>query len=371
MLIATGGFQSGARQSPLQKPLIPQRNIPETRAPAPPPTAFRPRRHEPVIAVTWRGDATLRPVANATAPGLLGDGTLRIAATLIDSVASSSTIVDERPADSRGTVPIVAHAAPSPAVPSHDREQVASLTPPERPAPPPPVAAWRVYAQHFDATDARPRIALIVAGVDDEMESAIASLPAPVTLALDPYARRLPEWIDLARSRGHEVVLTLSTPPIAHDRRNAGPMAILSSLNPTENLERLDWALGRAAGFVGVVDIVGNRPAAETDPILEKLGEQGLMLVSGTALPGATPVVPVETGDVVISPNLSRRDIDRRLAALQDKARSDGHAVGIVVADAALFRHLQAWLASLGRQQITLAPATAMIAAPDSGIAKE
>ena len=188
-----------------------------------------------------------------------------------------------------------------------------------------------------------------------------------MTLALDPYARRLPEWIELARAKGHEVLLTLSTPPIARGQRDAGPMAILSSVDPKENLERLDWALDRAAGFVGVVDIVGNRPAAETDPILAKLGEHGLMLVSGTAVGAETASVPLATGDVVIAPNVPRRELDRRLAQLQDKARRDGQAVGIVVADPALLRHLAAWLASLRNQSIALAPATATIAAKPTG----
>ena len=48
-------------------------------------------------------------------------------------------------------------------------------------------------------------------------------------------------------------------------------MAILSSVDPKENLERLDWALDRATGFVGVVDIIGNRTAAEAGPILARL----------------------------------------------------------------------------------------------------
>ncbi len=366
-LLASGGFQARRDSQPLAKSLISYKNnLPAPRrAGAPAPHLPRPAATRP-----WRGDSTLEPVARATGPGVAGDGTVRIAASLIDSVATTTAAVVAHPVDSPGTAAQVARVTPS-RDPSPPREQVASLTPVERPLPPPPVAAWRAYAQGFDAADTRPRIALVVAGVDDEMEAAIMTLPPAVTLALDPYARRLPAWIELARAKGHEVVLTLSTPAIAHDRRDAGPMAILSSLNPTENLERLDWALGRAVGFVGVADIVGNRPAAETDPILEKLGERGLMLISGTSLDAAAGAVPVETSDAVISPNLSRHEIDRRLAAVQDKARNEGHALGIVVADPALFRHLAAWLATLPQQSLVLAPATAVITAAPAGIAKE
>ena len=60
--------------------------------------------------------------------------------------------------------------------------------------------AWLATAQPFDAADKRPRLALIVAGADDDMDRAIAILPAAVTLALDPYARRLPD-VDRAGAR--------------------------------------------------------------------------------------------------------------------------------------------------------------------------
>lgn len=367
-LLASGGVQSQHGLSPPAKHLVLHENIqPISHRAAG--VAAAPRQPDPTAAEP--GDQTLEPVALATGPGVAGDGTIHVAASLIDSVAITTAAIELRGIDSPGTSSLTAATTPSRDV-AAPQEQVASLTPAERPVPPPPVAAWRTYAQHFDATDPRPRIGLIVAGVDDEMEAAIATLPPAVTLALDPYARRLPAWIELARAKGHEVLLTLSTPPIARNRREAGPMAILSSLNPTENLERLDWALTRATGFVGVVDIVGNRAAAETTPILAKLGEQGLMLISSTPLNATARTVPVETGDAVISPNLSRRDIDRQLAALQDKARADGHAVGIVVADGTLFRHVAAWLATLPQQSFVLAPATAMIeTAPDAGIARE
>ncbi len=364
-LIATSGFQPGPPSRPMPNRLVQQEKI----APAPHRTATRERRRDaPIpVAIIIRGSA-LDPVARATAPGVAADGSLHVSASLIDSTVGATPPVEAKPVDSPGTAPALVRATPS--RDSQARvEQVASLNPVDPPALPNP--AWRLYAQHFDAADTRPRIALIVAGTDDYMDAAIEALPPAVTLALDPYARRLPEWIELARAKGHEVLLTLSTPPIGRGQRDAGPMAILSSVDPKENLERLDWALDRAAGFVGVVDIVGNRPAAETDPILAKLGEHGLMLVSGTAVRSETASVPLATGDVVIAPNVPRRELDRRLAQLQDKARRDGQAVGIVVADPALLHHLAAWLASLRNQSIALAPATATIAAKPTGIAKE
>jgi uncharacterized protein len=254
--------------------------------------------------------------------------------------------------------PALAGARPSPT------EKNANLT--RTAAEPPQRKPWRLYAQPFDLNDERPRIALVVAGVDDDMEAEIQNLPAAVTLALDPYARRLPEWIEMARAKGHEVLLTLSMPESARSR-DTGPMAILSSLDPKENLERLDWALGRAQGFIGVLDIVGNRPAEEFRPILTTLERRGLMLVGGEA-----PAVPLTnlalaTGDVVLSPDVPREDSEKMLAALEDKAKHGGHALGIGLVTPPILRRISAWLAALEKKSFVLVPASAFAAAKQTG----
>lgn len=317
------------------------------------------RRDKPAPSAAHKSAPSLQPVAQATAPGASADGSLRVAASLLDVTAAGDRLAQAKPTESPGTETAASsHPMPHP-------EQLAALTPPARA----PAPAWKVYAQPFDSADRRPRLALIVAGADDDMNRAMEMLPRAVTLALDPYARRLPDWIELARARGHEVMLTLSAPPIGGGRRDAGPMAILSSLDPKENLERLDWALDRASGFVGVVDIVGHRPASEADPILARLREHGLMLVSGSVVEHGANTAPVVVGEA-ISSDLSRRQLDQVLAALQDRARRDGRALGIVVATPNLLPHLAAWLASLEKQSIVLAPATAMLpAAADTGVA--
>jgi hypothetical protein len=344
---------------------------------------------------------TLEPVARATAPGAGAEREGSIAASLIPSTAlppSAPKLARQNAIESPGTKPVaVPERAVGTAPPPPSRQpataiatnpppvQIAALTPLENtPAPGAsdlalpaitPVsrpAAWRVYAATFDRDDKRPRIALVVAGAGDGMAGAIDNLPAGVTLALDPYDRRLPERIALARASGHEVLLALSMPPIGHGNRDVGPTAILSSLDPKENLARLEWALDRARGFAGVLDIIGNRPASETDPIVATLARHGLMLVSGSPLRGEPATLPLATGDAMLMPNLSRRDLDQKLAALEDKAKSEGHALAIGVVTPALLHRLAAWLATLPDKSIALAPATALLAAGrDTGIARE
>jgi hypothetical protein len=352
-------------------------------------------RSSPLIEAALQQTATLEPVARATAPGTSGDGTVHNAASLLDLRKGDLLVVPVTPSESPGNLESIsirgARRAASPAAPA---QQLAAVMPPAAPAPAPASApspskpeqlaslspappsttpaAWHVYAQPFDRRDKRPRLALIVAGTDDSMDIALASsLPAGVTLALDPYARHLADAIVLARSRGHEVMLTLSAPQIAHGRRDLGPMAILSSLDPKENLQRLDWALGRTTGFVGVLDIIGDRSPVEAQPILGALAQRGLMLVSGTPISAEGAAVPVATGEVAITPNLPRRDVDARLEALAEKVQHDGTAVGIALVDRPLLRRLEAWLDGLAGQSIALVPASAAAGSEAAGIAQK
>jgi uncharacterized protein len=222
---------------------------------------------------------------------------------------------------------------------------------------------WRRFARPFDLNDPRPLISVVVAGADDNMESAIESLPPAVTVALDPYARRLPTWIELARARGHEVLLTLSVPPLNHGRSDAGPMAILSSLDPKENLERLDWALNRASGFVGVLDIAGNWPTDEAGKIVSVLEHRGLMLVDSGKEPAESATLPLAAADAVLMPDASRAEIDKELVELEALARQNGRALAIGLVNARLLHRVAGWVAGLERKSIALAPASALAAA--------
>jgi hypothetical protein len=316
--------------------------------------------------------SAIEPAASAMAP----EGAPHIAATLIApampapfAVTTATVARDE----SRGEVaselpdsPAVQIAALVPLAPAARRPAPATSPLPSAPLP------WRAYAQPFDRGDKRPRLAIVVAGTDDNMDRAIDTLPPAVTLALDPYARRLPDWIELARAKGHEVLLTLSMPSIDHGRRDAEPMAILASIDPKENLERLDWALDRTSGFVGVLDLVAARPADETRTILSRLKQHGLMLVSATGATGGPPALPLAIGDAVLTPDMSWREQQQKLGALEAKVKRDGQALAVEIVRPENLGPLMAWLARLSDKSIVLAPATALIAAArDGGIARQ
>jgi polysaccharide deacetylase 2 family uncharacterized protein YibQ len=235
--------------------------------------------------------------------------------------------------------------------------------------------AWQVYARPFEASDTRPRVAILMVGLGlgaAETAAAINQLPGSVSLAFTPHSRRLTEWTDLARAAGHEILLNLPMEPIDYPRTDPGLNTLLASLDRSENLQRLNWVLSRATGYVGVVSFMGSRFSTSRDdlkPILEALKARGLMYVDNRASTQSVAVgiatelkLPLATNSRFIDTDASRAAIDKRLAELEDIAKRQGVAVGIGNGYPVTIERLGAWSQDLESRGVVLAPVSAAIA---------
>lgn len=279
---------------------------------------------------------------------------------------------------------------PLPAPPPRDRSSAQPLLPAPDPAlvetgpsGPLPIIGrdgrqpWLVYGRPFDRADKRPRIAIVITGLGlagDATQTAIDGLPPAVTLAFDPYAKRLSEWVARARSAGHEVLLSLPMEPVDYPRQDPGPATLLTSLSPRDNLERLDWVLSRVSGYVGLVPMMGSRFATSQTgllPVMDELKKRGLMFVDGRTSPqsvaGALAQslnVPHIVADATIDADAARNAIDRQLAALETAAQRDGAALGIGFDYPVTLERVALWAKTLEAKNIALAPASALPALP-------
>lgn len=235
---------------------------------------------------------------------------------------------------------------------------------------------WRVYGRPFDRTDKRPRVAIIITGLGPSgiaTDIGINELPGGVTLAFDPYARRLNEWTERARAVGHEVMLSLPMEPNDYPRQDPGPYALLTSLGPADNLERLDWVLSRVTGYVGLINMMGARFTTSPPslaPIFEELKKRGLLFVDGRAseesVAGAlarSMGVPRVVADAALDGEATREAIDRQLAGLETLAQRNGAALGIGFAYPVTLERVAAWTRTLEAKNLVLAPASALAAA--------
>lgn len=288
--------------------------------------------------------------------------------------------------DTTGPLPTVSGGLPPPRG-TADRQPLSPAPDPalieKTPTGPLPIVApdgrraWQVYARPYKPSR-RPRIAVVVLALGQSSaatEAAIQSLPGAVSLAFLPYSERIREWIPLARAGGHEVLLNLPMEPADFPRSDPGPKALLTALTPQQNLKRLEWALTRVTGYVGVVNFQGERFVASRSnlrPVLELLQRRGLLFLdSHSNIRSAAPEIAQAVGlpwavasRFIDQDSVSRDAIDKALREVESIARLRGKAIAVGQPFPVTLERLAIWTASLGRRGFDLAPVTGVLNEP-------
>ena len=233
---------------------------------------------------------------------------------------------------------------------------------------------WQFYARPFPDKDTRPRISVVLATMGlsrSATEAAIKQLPPQISLSFAPYADKLDEWIDQARLGGHEVLLDLPMEPANFPRSDPGPYTLLTTLSINENLDRLDWVMARAGGYVGFTTFQGSRFVTSDEllrPVLEVLKRRGLMFLDSrstsrslAAAAAADIGVPRALNNRFIDGEITRAAIDRKLGELELIARETGFAVGIGQSYPVTIERLAVWAEALDAKGFALAPISALV----------
>src|SRR5262249_59668409 len=83
-------------------------------------------------------------------------------------------------------------------------------------------------------------------------------VPGPLTLAFMTYASDAAEQAQEGRRHGHELLVHVPMQPDA-DGLDAGFNVLRTDLPPAELARRIDWALSRFDGYVGINNHMGSR----------------------------------------------------------------------------------------------------------------
>jgi polysaccharide deacetylase 2 family uncharacterized protein YibQ len=234
---------------------------------------------------------------------------------------------------------------------------------------------WKVYARPFDERDDRPRVAIILSGLglsSAATEAAIQDLPGEVTLAFQPFADNIQQWIRLSRAAGHEVLLNLPMEPVDFPANDPGPRALFVTLSPDENQDRMRWALSRVSGYVGVVNHMGSRFTTSREsmqPILAELKARGLLFVDARSAARSVATVLASEMEVPRAINdrfldnreVSRATVDARLAEVERIAKDAGVSIAIGQAFPVTLERVRAWAATLEGKGIALVPISAVV----------
>jgi len=234
--------------------------------------------------------------------------------------------------------------------------------------------AWMRNAVPVRLDLGRPMIAVIIddLGIDQKRSRAAIALPGPLTLAFIPYGYNLRQLVGSARSNRHEVMLHLPMEPLNPDI-DPGPNALLVDLDPAERARRLEWALGRFNGYVGINNHMGSRFTAWSDgmrPVLDSLRERGLLYVDSITTQDTVGYrmarsmgVPNVTRDVFLDHDQRPEAIAKALARTEKIARNRGIAVAIGHPHDATIAELARWIPLLAERGIQLVPVSAIVRA--------
>jgi hypothetical protein len=230
-----------------------------------------------------------------------------------------------------------------------------------------------VYARPSDYASVQggpPRVAVLLNGLGVPGASdgdIIKGLPPPVSIAFGAYGRGLQERVTKARMAGHEIFLAVPLEPNNYPTNDPGPHALLTTLPPKDNIKRLQWAMSRYAGYIGVTNYMGEK--FQTDlgsvaPMFEELKRRGLLYLSdGTTDVSVTDRVATalqleyEVADV----QLDAGRIDRQLAKLEAAAKENGTAIGVAKAAPGTVKRIADWAGSLERKGLVLVPVSAAV----------
>ncbi len=196
------------------------------------------------------------------------------------------------------------------------------------------------YAGSFNQSDPRPRIGLLIAGIglsNEESRTAIENLPGAVTLAFSPYAPDPADLLSLARSKGHEFLISLPLEPEGFPLNDAGDESLLVGAAAGKNLRHLDWALSRIEGYVGATGamdgLYGERFAAAPDLLAtleRRLAARGLLYIDPRPGKPDPALASGRTVDIIIDQPPIEPTIKANLRKLEAIARAHQSAVGLV-----------------------------------------
>lgn len=234
---------------------------------------------------------------------------------------------------------------------------------------------FEAYQSRFmlDDTDERARIALIVTGVGlntARSEQALEALPSSVTIAISPYGRTPQRWVDIGLDQGRDVLLMVPMEPNSFPTVDPGPDTLMRDAPPIQTLQRLHAVMGKAQGYMGIINDTGSRFTANeiaVAPVLNDIAARGLMVVDARASAytvfasqAKKRAIPVAVNTRFVDSSLAAQDIDRQLRDLERTANTVGSAVGILRDFPVTLERVVAWQKTVNEKEFVLTPISAV-----------
>ena len=232
--------------------------------------------------------------------------------------------------------------------------------------------AAQAYAKPIPKRVNSPQVAIVITGLGISASGtteAINKLPGPITLAFGPYGTDLERVVAGARGLGHELLLQVPMEPFDYPENDPGPQTLVTSLTTEQNIERLQWAMSRFQGYVGVLNQMGARftaSEASFSPIIREISKRGLIYMDDGSSPRSLAGqiaggnnLAFAKATLVLDTVPSAVEVDRALVRLESLARENGIAVAVAAALPVTIERIAIWAKTAENRGFTLAPISA------------
>ncbi|USG59595.1 divergent polysaccharide deacetylase family protein [Sneathiella marina] len=230
---------------------------------------------------------------------------------------------------------------------------------------------WKKYAVLAPPSNGRPIIALIIddVGLSRDRVQALVDLPEVLTLAYLPYAPAVQSKVEMARLRGHEVMLHLPMQP-SDDHTDPGPNALLVGLSDEEIRRRTHKNLDSFEGYVGVNNHMGSRFTADgrlMAIVMDIMAKRRLLFLDSKTTPRSTGYklavqrgMPSAKRDIFIDNVIEEGAILKQLAKVEKIANQKGVAIAIGHPHKQTISALRKWLPAAADKGFIFLPVSAI-----------
>jgi len=246
------------------------------------------------------------------------------------------------------------------------------MVPPVVPETGPDHPPWQRFARPAPPINGRPIITIVIddMGIDRKRSQRTVQLTGPLTLSYLPDGQDLPAQTAAAHRAGHELLLHMPMEPVSGEA-DPGPYALRVRLSDAENMRRLQAALARFDGYVGINNHMGSRFTASAPGmtlVMAELRRRGLLWLDSRTSPRTTgPMVarqfsmPWAERDVFLDDDPARVAVEKQLRQVEEVARRHGRAIAIGHPRDATLDALEPWLRGLEAKGFALVPLTEIV----------
>lgn len=228
----------------------------------------------------------------------------------------------------------------------------------------------------------KPRIAIVIDDVGmniNESHKAI-NLPAPITLAMLPYAQKVRELATEGKANGHQLII--HTPMEAmSDKVDLGSLALRSNMPSQDFKNEFDKIAASFDGYEGINNHMGSRltqDSAAMKMLMVELKKRGLFFLDSRTINTSIAAqaaeqagVPNASRDVFLDHEETPQFVSDALKKVERVARDHGSAIAIGHPKEVTMVALEKWIPTLEGKGFELVKLSSMMDKPNGSIIVE